>query len=267
MMAHRHRSQPPGDTQGFTLIELLVVIAIIALLVSILLPSLSRAKDLAKVAVCANNQHGLSVAQNLFAAEFNGHVPLGSTASNTPVYQRAYDLYRNDRWVTFGLLFKEQCADDPHIYYCPTLQFEQNMFNVPGNLWGTPPPARCRAGFVARTFPHDFTFFPSDPITDAEYESGSYYSKLPPLEDFRAEQTLAMDLVRDCTDISKVHGGRGVNTMSAGGAVVWHGTGDGTWADAMTNGDSDGNYKITGNSGGWNDRYAAFWEHFFDKAN
>ena len=43
--------------RGFTLIELLVVIAIISLLVSILIPSLKRAKELARRAVCASNLH------------------------------------------------------------------------------------------------------------------------------------------------------------------------------------------------------------------
>jgi len=52
--------------RGFTLIELLVVIAIIALLVSILLPSLNRARELAKRAVCKTRLKGLGTAFELY---------------------------------------------------------------------------------------------------------------------------------------------------------------------------------------------------------
>lgn len=58
--------------KGFTLIELLVVIAIIALLVSILLPSVNRARELAKRAVCKTRIKGLGTAFELFSQSENG---------------------------------------------------------------------------------------------------------------------------------------------------------------------------------------------------
>ncbi len=54
---------------GFTLIELLVVIAIIALLISILLPSLSRARELSKRLVCAANLKGIGTSAKLYATD------------------------------------------------------------------------------------------------------------------------------------------------------------------------------------------------------
>ncbi len=58
-----------GGCRGFTLIELLVVIAIIALLISILLPSLARARDQARAVVCAVHMKDLGNATATFLTE------------------------------------------------------------------------------------------------------------------------------------------------------------------------------------------------------
>ncbi len=58
--------------RGFTLVELLVVIAIIALLLAILLPAISKAKELAARAVCGGNLRSLGQTQFMIADENNG---------------------------------------------------------------------------------------------------------------------------------------------------------------------------------------------------
>jgi len=63
--------------QGFTLIELLVVIAIIGILASILLPALSRAREAARRASCANNLKQWGLIFKMFSNENDGLFPAG----------------------------------------------------------------------------------------------------------------------------------------------------------------------------------------------
>jgi prepilin-type N-terminal cleavage/methylation domain-containing protein/prepilin-type processing-associated H-X9-DG protein len=70
---HPGRTQGPG--RGFTLVELLVVIGIIAILISILLPSLNQAKRKAQAVACGNQGRQIYLAMLMFAQDHKGQLP------------------------------------------------------------------------------------------------------------------------------------------------------------------------------------------------
>ena len=66
-------------SNGFTLIEVLVVVAIIALLLAILMPSMSRARQQSISATCLSNQHQIGIALTTYANHNMGFLPPQNT--------------------------------------------------------------------------------------------------------------------------------------------------------------------------------------------
>jgi prepilin-type N-terminal cleavage/methylation domain-containing protein/prepilin-type processing-associated H-X9-DG protein len=79
---HTTRSRRAAS-HGFTLLELLVVIGIIGILASLLLPSLSKAKQKAKSIQCLSNMKQLTVAWMLYAGDFNDQLVTNTVDANT----------------------------------------------------------------------------------------------------------------------------------------------------------------------------------------
>ena len=95
--------------RGFTLIELLLVIAIIAMLASMLLPALHRAKQSAQSAFCLNNLKQWGLATQLFAGENSDFLPKDGAPNGISVDEGWYidlphvlgiPVYRDMPWRT-----------------------------------------------------------------------------------------------------------------------------------------------------------------------
>lgn len=107
------------ERSGFTLIELLVVIAIIALLLSIVIPAMSKAKEYARKTICSNNQRQMGLALRIYAEENKGILP-----PQAATYW-AWDI---SYWTTDLILAS---GGDKGVFYCPN----NRQMNPDEDIW------------------------------------------------------------------------------------------------------------------------------------
>ena len=86
--------------QGFTLTELLVVIAIIALLMGILIPTLNRAREMGKRAVCLGNLKSLTLGWILYADSNNDRLVNADVGQNSSLHKNEPSWILNDTRVS-----------------------------------------------------------------------------------------------------------------------------------------------------------------------
>jgi len=162
----RHSYVSRSSRSAFTLIELLVVISIIALLISILVPSLSEAKWMAKVASCSNNLHGVGVASAQYSSVYELDTPwiyFDGTgdgihesswgAGNPPGTPRPGWAGKTPGNPAEALLMPgfTQLLEGPEFLFCPTsmLTVETNY-----NIWAAGAGQQFRWGTYRYVYPH-----------------------------------------------------------------------------------------------------------------
>jgi prepilin-type N-terminal cleavage/methylation domain-containing protein len=139
--------------RAFTLIELLVVVAIIALLISILLPALSRARERGRITVCQANLRHIAMAANAYLLEFDDlpwALPGGTGASsgyhaggrewswNTPtpfIWGGAMPDKTAADWIATGYSTYVNPVDRADVYSLPPRHRPMNPFLVPTVSW------------------------------------------------------------------------------------------------------------------------------------
>jgi prepilin-type N-terminal cleavage/methylation domain-containing protein len=122
--------------RGFTLVELLVVIGIIALLISILLPALNRAREQARRVACGNNIRQLLNAVHMYASENKAALPGGNPGGAALGW--LYELNklsspRRQEDVQYGQLYRY--LSDTGIWHCPNDVPPYEIRSVPSSIF------------------------------------------------------------------------------------------------------------------------------------
>jgi type II secretory pathway pseudopilin PulG len=120
----------PRDARGFSLLDLLVSIAVIALLIAILLPSLSSVQQTARRAVCGSNVRQLGLGLALYAGAYQDAMPPSAfrrPGSDAPeemvklfVDPNSGDVVPDRGWDGLGHLHGDDIISTPGVFYCPS---------------------------------------------------------------------------------------------------------------------------------------------------
>lgn len=258
----RHDGQPTngrplrgfGKTAAFTLIELLVVIAVIALLLSILLPSLKMAKEHAARFLCANNLRNIGQFQILYADRNDGYLPIPYYNNNyygeshltgaasymflniddsVPLMERVKDAMRKHnpsvnifRVFNLAILVKEDLVTEDaaaDLFYCPSNKrtpFAYDWYGGPAQ-WPSSNEGDLQ-NQVGGRIRVSYSYLPQSAKAQMKIGTRSFPAIAKRLSETHPSRSLCLDVTQSPDRASHRRGGYvGVNMLYSDGSVTF----------------------------------------------
>ncbi len=167
---------PRARRSGFTLVELLVVIGIIALLISILIPTLGKAREAAQRTRCLANIRELGNAMRLYATRWKDLVPMGFMDQHQFSYFVNWRNANGTKPTMMGLLALDKLLESGKAFYCPSYVGDPFWeYNTPENRWP------------------EFRKYPNDPLFGLPLPTGPQHTRITyqtrPIANWPASET------------------------------------------------------------------------------
>lgn len=183
---------------AFTLIEMLIVIAILGMLIGLLLPSLTRAREQARDTQCLNRLRSLFIAHTTYLHDYKRFPPLNNDEDDG-AWQYNYLIYDGrDFDENFGPLINDGSnLDEIRVLYCPVQKDPSHSLGTVMNPWPVIPTLDTRAGYGRR-----------------------YHFSGKSLSDLKHTRAFAADLIH-LPEVIKTAHKTGVNAVYTDGHAQW----------------------------------------------